>query len=238
MEVGRKRLLCVCPEYNSDEGVLISPMTRKLATVLAFVGSLSLAGWTQTPATPAATPGASAATPSTNKIGVINFQAAVAYTNEGQRDLSDLQKKFEPTTTELKSAQDEIETLQKQLDATKGKLSEEEQARRVQAIETKQKAFQRKYEDFQNDFGAQQQEIFDRIAKQVYPVLQDFAVKNAYTVVVDTSGQGSPILWAAENTNITQAVIDAYNVKSGVAAPARPAATPVKKPVTGGGTTK
>ena|SRR5579883_2548039 len=214
-------------------------MTRKIATVLAFVGGLSLAGWTQTtPATPAATANATMAAAPSTKIAVINFQAAVAYTNEGQRDLSDLQKKFEPTTTELKTAQDEIETLQKQLDATKDKLSDEERAKRVQAIETKQKTFQRKYEDFQNDYGTQQQEVFDRIAKQVYPVMQDYAQKNAFALVVDSSGQGSPILWASEGNNITQAVIDAYNAKSGVAAPARPATTPLKKPATTGGTTK
>jgi Skp family chaperone for outer membrane proteins len=229
-------LFCVCPEYNSDEGVLILPMTRKLAIALAFAGSSALAGWAQaTPATPAAT--TAAVTPPTTKIGVVNLQAAVAYTNEGQRDLTELQKKFEPTQTELKGANDEIETLKKQLEATKDKLSDDERAKRVQAIEAKQKALERKFEDYQNDFGAQQQEIFDRILKQLYPVLDDFAKKNAFSVVVDASGQASPILWAADSTNITQALIDAYNVKSGIAAPAKPAGTPVKRPATGGTTT-
>ena len=211
-------------------------MTRKLAIALAFAGSVSLAGWAQaTPATPAAAD-APVATPTTTKIGVINLQAAVAYTNEGQRDLSELQKKFEPTQTELKKSNDEVEALKKQLDATKDKLSDDERNKRVQEIEAKQKALERRFEDYQNDFGQQQQEVFDRILKQLYPVLTDFATKNGYSVVVDASGQASPILWAAESTNITQALIDAYNVKSGIAAPAKPAGTPVKKP-TGTGTT-
>src|SRR5581483_8435678 len=148
-------------------------MTRKLATLLAFAGSLSLAGWAQTPAaTPVAAP--------PTKIGIINLQMAVAYTNEGQRDLSELQKKFEPVATELKGSQDEIEQLKKNLEATKDKLSDEERAKRVQAIEVKQKALERKYEDYQNDANTQQNDIFEHILRQMNPVLDDFAKKNGF----------------------------------------------------------
>jgi len=43
-------------------------------------------------------------------------------------------------------------------------------------------------------------------------------------MVVDVSQQQSPILWAADSTNITQQVIAAYNTKSGVPAPPAPPA--------------
>jgi outer membrane protein len=42
--------------------------------------------------------------------------------------------------------------------------------------------------------------------------------------VLDVAQQQTPVLYATESTNITKAVIDAYNVKSGVPAP--PAAPP------------
>jgi outer membrane protein len=54
--------------------------------------------------------------------------------------------------------------------------------------------------------------------------------------VLDVAQQQNPVLYAAESTNITKAVIDAYNVKSGVPAPpAQPAgamapAKPAAKP--------
>ncbi len=45
-------------------------------------------------------------------------------------------------------------------------------------------------------------------------------------LVLDVSQQQSPVLYAPDSTNITKAVIDAYNVKSGVPAPpAAPAGT-------------
>ena len=46
--------------------------------------------------------------------------------------------------------------------------------------------------------------------------------QNGYTMVVDISTEKSPILWANQATDITQAVVQAYNTKSGV--PAQPGA--------------
>jgi outer membrane protein len=54
----------------------------------------------------------------------------------------------------------------------------------------------------------------------------DYAKKNGYTLVIDGGNQEAQVvLYATESTNITKAIIDAYNVKSGVPAPAaQPAA--------------
>jgi outer membrane protein len=43
--------------------------------------------------------------------------------------------------------------------------------------------------------------------------------QQGYTVVLDVSQQQNPVLWAADSTNITKPILDAYNVKSGVPAP-------------------
>ena len=47
-------------------------------------------------------------------------------------------------------------------------------------------------------------------------VLDTYAKANGYTVILDVSGQGSPVLWASETTDITQPIVEAYNVQSGV----------------------
>ena len=46
--------------------------------------------------------------------------------------------------------------------------------------------------------------------------------------MLDIAQQQSPVLFATDSTNITKAIIDAYNVKSGVPAPASPAADPAQ----------
>jgi outer membrane protein len=168
---------------------------------------------------------------------VIAFQAAVGQTNEFQRNFADLQKKYEPKRAQLKTQADEIDGLEKQLQAQADKLSDAERANKAKVIDDKKKQAQRFAEDAQNDLQGEMQEIYNGVASKVYDVLATYAQQQGYTLVVDgsTNQQQAPVvLYASPSTDITKAVIDAYNVKSGVPAPpAQPAATapkPAAKP--------
>jgi outer membrane protein len=159
------------------------------------------------------------------KIAVIAFQAAVAQTNEGQRNFADLQKKYSPKREQLRTLAEEIDTETKQLQAQGDKLSEAVLASRTKAIEDKKKQLQRDSEDAQNDFKQEMQEIFNTLASKVGDVLTSYEQQQGYTLVLDYAQQQSPVLYAQPSTDITKAIIDAYNVKSGVPAPpAQPAA--------------
>jgi len=83
---------------------------------------------------------------------------------------------------------------------------------------------QRSAEDAQNDFQTEVQDMYNSLASKVFEVVDTYAKDQGFTLVLDASQQQSPILWAAEATNITAPVIAAYNTKSGVPAP--PAAAP------------
>src|SRR5438270_13790690 len=201
-------------------------MTRKIVSTLSVAALLSAGAVAQTAATnaaPSSTTNSVIAGP--NKLAIINIQAAIANTNEGQRDLDALQKKFEPKQIELKSLSDEVDNLKKQLAAQTEKLNDDERNRRVQTIESKQKTLQRNLEDAQNDYQTQSNEIAQRIGSKLMQSLDNYAKQNGYAVVIDVSSQQSPVLWAAQSVDITKPVIDAYNVVSGVAAPAVKPAT-------------
>jgi outer membrane protein len=203
-------------------------MKRSLALVCMLTSGLGVSALAQAgsaAATPNAPSSASAAAAPTGgtKVAVIMFQPAVMQTNEGQRNFADLQKKYEPKRTQLKTQNDEIESLKKQLQTSGSSLSDAERQTRLQAIDTKEKAFQRLGEDTQNDFQQDLQQTYNQLAEKVYAVLQAYAEQNGYSVVIDGSAQQSPVLWANKGTDISAAVIQAYNQKSGVPAPAAPA---------------
>ena len=206
-------------------------MIRKIFSAMGLALVLTAVSFTQTStaATAADTNNSTAASnvAMPTKIGIINIQGAIVSTNEGQRDFDALQKKFEPKQVELKSANDEIEGLKKQLTTAEGKLSDDERNKRVQSIEGKQKVLQRNFEDAQNEFQQQQNEVAQRIGTKLMEVLDKYAKANNLAMVIDVSSQGSPVLWASQAVDITKPVIDAYNAQSGVPAPAaaRPAAT-------------
>jgi len=184
----------------------------------------------QTPAAPAVT-AAPAASAGPAKIAVIAWELAVAQTNEGQRDFADLQKKYAPKEAALKSLNDEIEILTKQLQDQGTTLSDVERANRSKAIDDKKKQLDRETEDLRNDGQQDMQDLFSGLQAKVYDVMQSYAEQQGFTLILDISQQQSPVLFASATTNITKQVIDAYNLKSGVPAPpAQPAAAAPQAP--------
>jgi outer membrane protein len=213
-------------------------MTSKfLRSFLAIAVFSMISAWAQTggaatpssPSTAAASPAAPASTGGT-RVGTINVEAAVFGSNEGRRDADALQKKLEPKQNELKAQNEELEALQKQLQTQDGKLNDDARATLVKQIETKKKSLDRSVQDFQEDGQNQGKEIFSRILQKMAPTIVKYAQDNGYQLIVDTSNNWpqSQVLWSGEGVDITKAIVDAYNVSSGVPAPA-PTSTPAAK---------
>ncbi len=231
-EVSQEAQVIRAPCANRYPGILKEFSTRMNRTLLtvSLASGLALTAAAQSPAatTPAAAPAtapvASTAPAGPAKIAVVAFQVAVAQTNEGQRNFADLQKKYDPKRQQLKALNDDIDALTKQLQTQGDKLGEAERASRAKTIDEKKKQLQRQAEDAQNDMQNEMQELYNALASKVYDVLASYAQQHGYTLVLDVAQQQTPVLYATDSTNITKAVIDAYNVKSGVPAP--PAGTP------------
>lgn len=192
--------------------------------------TLAQAGNTD-PALPAAPSAANAANTETepaaggtSKIATINIEQAIFASNEGQRDFEALSKKLEPKQTELKNQNDEVESLKKQLNTSGDKMTEDARNNLVKQIEQKQKSLERAVQDARDDAQSQQNEIAQRILQKMAPVIVKYAGDKGFGMIVDTSNpwpQG-PVLWAAPSVDITKAIVDAYNIQSGVPAPAKP----------------
>jgi Skp family chaperone for outer membrane proteins len=209
-------------------------MQSLMVTVFAF----SLTALAQTGSASAALPPApSAAVPSTTaptasaggtKMGTINVEQAIFASNEGQRDFDALSKKLEPKQNELKTLNDEVDNLKKQLNTQGEKLNDQARATLVKQIEQKQKSLERSVQDARDDAQNQQNEIAQRILQKMAPLLVKYAADNGYGVIIDTSNPwpNGPVLWAGPSVDITKPVVEAYNTQSGVPAPARPVAAP------------
>jgi len=213
-----------------------------IALILTF-SAFAQTGSAATPSTAAPTTSAPGSTaPATapvptapGKVGTINIQEAIFACNEGRRDMDALQKKYEPKQAELKNQNDELESLKKQLSTQQDKLNEEALANLKKQIDGKQKTFDRAVQDAQEEVGNQQQDIASRILSKMAPLIVKYSQDNGYTMIIDTSKPWpqSPVLWwNPDAVDITKNVVEAYNVQSGVAAPAssaggtKPAARP------------
>jgi Skp family chaperone for outer membrane proteins len=220
-------------------------MNRTLVLVSALgAGLTTAAGMAQTaPATPAPQPAAATAVAPEAipaKIALVAFEQAVFATNEGQRAVQDVQEKYKPKKTQIDTLAQEVDSLKKQLQSAPATLSDEERATRLRNIDTKEKQLNRDAEDAQTAYNADLQEAYGKIAAKVSVTLKNYVSQNGYTLLLDVSGQQSNVMWATPSTDVTQAVVTAYNTSSGVAAPApsapsasapaRPRTTPAPKP--------
>jgi len=217
-------------------------MNRNLFFATALATSLAasslLAQTTKAPApatTHAAAPAAEpAVTPEAipAKIAVIAFEQGVGATNEGQKAAADIAKKYESKKNELQTRSAEVDSLKKQYQALPATLSDDERASRLKDIDTKEKALQRDLEDAQNAYNSDIQEALGKIAQKFGGTAVKYAEDHGFTLLLNIGGQqGLPtVLWFQRNTDVTQAVIDAYNVASGVAAPPPQAPTPHRAP--------
>jgi outer membrane protein len=205
--------------------VLLAVAVTFTFSALAQTGSATPSSPAATPASPAATAPATTTGPSTGtKVGTINIQEAIFGSNEGQKEIQGLQKKFEPKQAELKNQNDELEALKKQLNTQQDKLNEDAAATLKKQIEGKQKTFDRSVQDAQEEFGSQQQDIASKILQKMAPMIVKYSQDNGFGIIVDTSKPWpqSNVLWWGEAVDITKPVVEAYNVQSGVAPPAAP----------------
>ena len=167
---------------------------------------------------------AAAQTAVPSKVGIINIQAALVNTREGQKAQADLQARTAPRQKELEKRKGEIDALREQLNKTSNTVSAEQKERLMRDIDTKTKAFNRDVEDAQADLDQEQGRVLNELGGKMMKVIEQHARDNGYAVILDVSSQQTPVIWASSAIDVTKDIIDAYD-KAAPAAPASGAAT-------------
>ena len=177
---------------------------------------------------------AAAGSAASDKVGVINIRQAIVTTAEGKLASAELQSQFAPRQTELENLNKQINDMRQRLQAAQGKLSPDEEARLTKEGQRLAAQLERKQTEYQEDVNASQGDVIDRIGRKMVDVLDRYSRENGYSIVLDTSAQNTPILYASSKTDVTQDIVrlydQAYPIKAGgAAAQPKPAAA---KPVT------
>jgi outer membrane protein len=199
-------------------------MNRNLTLMIALgAGLMAPYASAQAPAADPAPAPAAAAQAIPAKIALVNFQEVVLASNEGQTVTLNTQKKYEPKKAEIEKLAAEVDSMKKSLQAAPANLPDDERTSRLRAIDTKEKQLNRDAEDAQTAYNAEWQEALGKVAGKIATVMQNYAKTSGYTILLDVSTQSNNVLWALPSTDISQAVVDAYNKQSGVPAPPPPA---------------
>ena len=205
-------------------------MTKNLIAMTVLGAGMALAQ------APAAAPAAASAPPT--KVAVIQIQAALAATKEGQKAAADLEVKMSPRKKELDGKQAEIKDLQEKLQRGGNTLSDSAKEDLTRNIDAKTKSYNRELEDAQAELEQEQQKVVGALGQKMMAVIDKYAQQNGFAIVLDVSSQNTPVLYASNTVDITKEVIDLYDKTVFTATPApatsgataRPAAPPAARP--------
>ena len=160
------------------------------------------------------------------KVAVIQIQAALVSTKEGQKAAAELETKMGPRKKELDGKQAELKDLQEKLQRGGNTLSDSAKEDLTRNIDQKTKSFNRQVEDAQAELEAEQQKLLQQLGQKMMQVIDKYAQSNGYSIVLDVSNPNTPVLYASNTIDITKEVIDLYDKTVGTA----PAAAPAKAP--------
>jgi outer membrane protein len=197
---------------------------KTLFALAAFGAGMAAISFAQAPSAPvpSAAP-ASAAVPT--KVAVIQIQAALAATKEGQKAAAELETKMSPRKKDLEAKQAEIKELQDKLQRGGNTLSDTAKEDLTRNIDTKTKSYNRELEDAQAELQEEQQKVLNVLGQKMMAVIDKYAQANGYAIVLDVSNQNTPVLYASNAVDITKDIIDLYD-KTVFNSPSAPAKAP------------
>ena len=195
---------------------------RKISIMGSLVFLLAGTAWAQ----PRTAPASQAAADAPTRIAVINIQNAIAATDAGKQAAQELQTRFTPRQTQIQDLGKQMDDLRTRIQNGQNTLSEAEKERLGRRYEELSREVQRKQQQLQQDAQDAREDAIDTIGQKMMHVIDSYAQQHAYSVVLDTSTQSTPVLYASNAVDITAAIVKLYNQTY----PVKTAAAPAPKP--------
>lgn len=205
---------------------------------------LAVSAFAQTAPAPAPTEssaapvGASAPAPApakAPKVAVIQFQAAVLSTAEGKAASSTLRAKFDPKKADVDKRQAQLKEMNDKLQKGGATLSPEARAKMQDDLGRGSRTLQRDIDDLNNELQQDEGKLMQEMGVKMTDLIQSYATKHGYSIVLDVSSEQTPVLWADAASNITADIVKEYDalhpVKSAAAASAISAPAGAPRPV-------
>jgi Skp family chaperone for outer membrane proteins len=173
--------------------------------------------------TPAATAPANVALP-VSKMAVIYTEAFL----DAKTGIAKFNSVLTKLNGEFQKTKDDINQMQARGQALETEISKLREApagtpisqpalqTKIDQLEQLKKDIQRKAEDAQGAYNRRRQELFAPLQVEIGNALEAFAKARGINVIIDAAQV--PLLYAAENTDITRAFINEFNSKNPVTA--------------------
>lgn len=151
-----------------------------------------------------------AALPATaGKIGFVDAEAAVAQVDEGKKKIEELQSWQAPYHARLDRLREQVLALSDQINSQQGSATPEALAE----MERRQIDAMREFEDarreYERELESKKTRVLADIASKIGAIGGEYAKANDFDAIFLLGGQ--PMMYVAEQVNLTSVVVEIYN---------------------------
>jgi len=163
------------------------------------------------------------------KIAYVDLQKVMVESEKGKEARKNLSDEFEKRKKEISQRQEELQKMKDALEKQTATITPEARADKEKQYQVKLKDYQRVGDDYSAELRQKDQELTQRILKELEEVVKGMGESEKYTLIVEKNHAG--ILYATPAIDITDKVISLYNqsAKKKPAAAAAPAPAPKKQ---------
>ena len=137
-------------------------------------------------------------------VATLNAQAAIRATHDGEAAAAELKRKFGAGEARLSEQEREIRDLQRQVEASgAGPLRD-----RLDALTVRHR---HDTQELQRMVDEEQRRMLQELNKKLLAVVEQYARKKHFEVVLDESDPGMPLYWHSAATDITAEVVKRYD---------------------------
>jgi outer membrane protein len=168
--------------------------------------------------------------PPPTKVGVIQVQAALTGTKDGQKAVADYQGRIAPRVKEMERKRAEIQELQDKLSKGGNAMAQAAKDELARNIDVKTKSYNRDMEDAQAEAQTEQTKMLEELSGKMQVVIGKYCEANGYTVLLDVSNQNTNVIWINMAIDVTKDIIDLYDKMNPGGPTTKPTAAPPTKP--------
>jgi Skp family chaperone for outer membrane proteins len=168
--------------------------------------------------------------PPPTKVGVIQVQAALTGTKDGQKAVADYQSRIAPKVKEMERKRSEIQELQDKLSKGGNAMAQAAKDDLARTIDLKTKAYNRDMEDAQAEAQTEERKMLEELSGKMQVVIEKYAQANNFTVLLDVSNQNTNVIWISTAIDVTKDIIDLYDKMNPGGATGKPTSMPMNKP--------
>ncbi len=145
------------------------------------------------------------------RFGVVDMQQVILTVEEGKQARHKLEREIKAKEKLLKQSREELEKLNKELQAQAALLSETAKFKKQQKFQEKFLSLRNAEMEFQVDIKRKEQQATKEIAGKVAQLVEKVARELKLAAVFETNSAG--LLYVRNPVNLTQQVIEMYDKK-------------------------